>query len=101
MPSADQALTQLIPMSLDSSEFRKSEICADQYAVFVFTVDQIIQIIYFLVFIKIFMFSYEIAYINIRPDMESNMLGTLVFPICLILNFIRNPPKVTNVSKTG
>ena len=101
MPSTNEALTQLIPMSLNSAKFGKGEIGAHQYTVFVFTINQIIQIIYFLIFIKIFMLSYEIANVDIWSDMESDMLRAMIFSICLILDFVRNSPKVTNVSKTG
>ena len=88
MPSAYQTLTQLISVSLDSSEFGKGEIGAHQYAVFVFAVHQIIQVIDFVVFVKIFMFANEIADVDVWTQVKADMLGSRVLAMCLILNFV-------------
>ena len=75
-------------MSLDSSEFGKGEIGAHQYAVFVFAVHQIIQVIDFVVFVKIFMFANEIADVDVWTQVKADMLGSRVLAMCLILNFV-------------
>jgi hypothetical protein len=75
-------------VSLDPSEFGKGEIGAHQYAVFIFAVYQIIQVIDFVIFIKIFMFANEIADVDVWTQMEPDMLGSRVLPMCLILDFV-------------
>lgn len=88
MASTYQTLTQLISSSLNPSKFGKSKISAHQYAVFIFAVDQIIQIIDFLIFIKIFMFSNEIANVNVWSHVKANVLGARVVALGLILDFV-------------